>query len=40
MPALSDVVSGKTKLPTDGNEGLSVLRVLSVASLSERKVKR
>lgn len=32
-----DVVSGKTKPLTDGNEGLSVLRVLSAASLSERK---
>ena len=32
-----DVMSGKTKPLTDGNEGLSVLKVLSAASLSERK---
>ena len=32
-----DVVSGNTKPLTDGNEGLSVLKVLSAASLSERK---
>lgn len=31
-----DVVSGKTKPLTDGSEGLSVLKVLSAASLSER----
>ena len=32
-----DVVSGNVKPLTDGNEGLSVLKVLSAASLSERK---
>ena len=32
-----DVVNGKVKPLTDGNEGLSVLKVLSAASLSERK---
>ena len=31
-----DVVSGNIKLLTDGNEGLSVLKVLSAATLSER----